>query len=53
MCRNRSCGNPSHLEEVSKSENMARMWAARKYIELHGEPGSAFWLVFFRDHWTH
>ncbi len=51
MCRNRACANLTHLEVVTRSENSKRMWAARDYLKDNPEPGPAFWLEFFRNHW--
>lgn len=30
LCRNRACVNPSHLEPVTRAENIRRAWAARR-----------------------
>lgn len=32
-CRRRTCVNPKHLEQVTKQENLRRMWEHRRYME--------------------
>ena len=36
LCRNRSCVNPSHLEPVTRKENINRGWRARRSVEAEG-----------------